>query len=162
MTAVTFPYDSPRTGQEEVSKAIIEAVRRMSASDEPILLGVMGGKFSYGEDFSPGSLATFAVVCLPPPFEGALGEDGFRQVEGRAIDLQIASYRPGGGQGGPSRGRFFRRKGQREVVMMDKRFRRKHVLDLFPLWLKEGVAWAVCSRSSVREAEPGAPAILRV
>jgi len=56
------------------------------------------------------------------------------------MDLQRPSYRPGGGQGGPGGGRFFRRKGQREVVVMDRWFRSKQVLDLFPAWLKEGAA----------------------
>jgi DNA excision repair protein ERCC-2 len=131
--------------KEERSMPVEEqaaAIRSVTASRRAILLGVMGGKFSEGEDFASGGLSAVVIVGLPLPppskelfarmaFEGSRGGPGIHDylvlVPAVAKVVQAA-------------GRLFRRKGQEGlVVLMDRRFGRRQVIELLPAWMKEYV-----------------------
>gem|GEM_PF-865378 len=118
-----------------------EAVRELTRADRATLLGVMGGRYSEGEDFDEGRLDNVAIVGLPlsPP--------------SKELSVRLAYSAQAGGSGGgyealviapavskvvQAAGRLFRRKGQSGVVLlMDRRFRRRNIMEMLPPWIKE-------------------------
>jgi DNA excision repair protein ERCC-2 len=102
----------------------------------------MGGRFSEGEDFASGGLAAVCVVGLPlPPPSRELSERmAFGRTGGGPWIYDSLVIIPAVAKVVQAAGRLFRRKGQRGVVvLLDRRFGRRHVIELFPLWLREKV-----------------------
>lgn len=128
--------ESKSMEQEEQARA----VERLAESKGAMLLGVMGGKFSEGEDFASGRLASVAVVGLPlpPPSEELSARMAFERPAGGPWIYDSLVIVPAVAKVVQAAGRLFRRKGQAGlVVLMDRRFGRRHVVELFPTWMKE-------------------------
>jgi DNA excision repair protein ERCC-2 len=122
-----------------------EAVRIVTSSAGVILLGVMGGRFSEGEDFSAGSLSAVAVVGLPlpPPSEELSARMAFGGTGRGPWIYDSLVIVPAVAKVVQSAGRLFRRKGQKGlVVLMDRRFSRRRVMELLPAWMRENVVEA--------------------
>jgi DNA excision repair protein ERCC-2 len=144
-----------REARSMASQEQADLVRLLASSERLMLLGVMGGKFSEGEDFSSGSLSAVAVVGLPlpPPSRELSCRMGYLDGEGGMWAYDSLVIVPAVAKVVQSAGRLFRRKGQRGVViLMDRRFRRKRVFDLLPAWMKETVEVADTSDPSVLRA----------
>ncbi len=134
-----------KEGRSMPSDEQAEAVRTMASSAGAMLLGVMGGRFSEGEDFSSGSLSAVAVVGLPlpPPSEELSARMAFGRSGGGPWIYDSLVIVPAVAKVVQSAGRLFRRKGQKGlVVLMDRRFGRRRVMELLPAWMKEEVVQA--------------------
>ncbi len=122
-----------------------EAVRKVTSSNPSMLLGVMGGRFSEGEDFSAGGLSAVVVVGLPlpPPSQELSERMAFGRTGGGPWIYDSLVIIPAVAKVVQAAGRLFRRKGQSGlVVLLDRRFGRRRILELFPPWLKENVVGA--------------------
>jgi len=134
-----------KEGRSMAAEEQAEAVRKVTSSSNSMLLGVMGGKFSEGEDFSSGGLSAVAVVGLPlpPPTSEQFERMAFARSDGGPCIYDSLVMTPAVAKVVQAAGRLFRRKGQRGlVVLMDRRFGRKRVIELLPQWLKENLVRA--------------------
>jgi DNA excision repair protein ERCC-2 len=141
ISSMTFVKEARSMPSEDQA----EAVRTVASSSKVMLLGVMGGRFSEGEDFSSGSLSAVAVVGLPlpPPSVELSARMAFaRSGRGPWIYDSLVIV-PAVAKVVQSAGRLFRRKGQTGlVVLMDRRFNRRRILEMLPAWMKERVVQA--------------------
>jgi DNA excision repair protein ERCC-2 len=141
ISSLTFVKEARSMPSEDQA----EAVRRVASSSKVMLLGVMGGRFSEGEDFSSGSLSAVAVVGLPlpPPSEELSARMAFGRSERGPWIYDSLVIVPAVAKVVQSAGRLFRRKGQTGlVVLMDRRFGRRRILEMLPAWMKERVVQA--------------------
>jgi DNA excision repair protein ERCC-2 len=128
----------------EQAEAIAEVTRLKTSA----LLGVMGGKFSEGEDFAEGVLSAVAIVGLPlpPPSKELQMRMSYEGSQGGPWAYDSLVLTPAVAKVVQAAGRLFRRRGQGGlVVLLDRRFRRGRVTSLFPRWLRENLEEVDCS-----------------
>lgn len=112
-----------------------EALARLAPGrPRAVLLAVLGGVFAEGIDLPPGSLGTVVVVSPALPPVGLARELLREHLEARFGDgFRYASLVPGLTRVVQAAGRLHRRPEDRGViVLVDRRFRWREVLDLLP------------------------------
>jgi DNA excision repair protein ERCC-2 len=118
-------------------------VQDFLSSKVSLLLGVAGGSFSEGEDFSEGALSGVGIVGLPlapPSTEARERLDYFsRKVgHGRAYDLLVLGQAVS--KVVQAAGRIFRTPGRLGlVVLMDRRYLQRRISNNLPSWMRENL-----------------------
>lgn len=121
---------------------LVEVIKDLIKNDK-VLLGVLGGKFSEGEDFLQGKINRVVIVGFPfpPPTAELLMHIKYKEkVKGRYYAFVTNMLLPAISKTVQAAGRIFRREGQEGVVfLLDKRFSSSSVNTFFPDWLKENI-----------------------
>jgi len=110
------------------------------SSDESVLFGVQGGRFSEGEDFEGGMMGSIAVVglALPPPSPMMHAEYACLKRAGEGDSYLMLSRLPALRKAFQAAGRHVRSPGKRGLVFFfDERFGSQAARDLMPSWLKK-------------------------
>jgi DNA excision repair protein ERCC-2 len=121
---------------------LIDVVKDLIENDK-MLLGVLGGKFSEGEDFLQGKINRVVIVGFPfppPTAELSMYIKYKERVKGRHYAFVTNMLLPAISKTVQAAGRIFRREDQRGVVfLLDKRFSSSLANTFLPDWLKENV-----------------------
>jgi len=117
------------------------AVLAVASQDRSVLLGVMGGRFSEGEDFGAGCLSSVVIVGLPlspPSKELSVRLAYAKEREGAAATYDSLVLVPAVAKVVQSAGRLFRRKEQVGLVaLLDRRFTRRRIIEMLPQWMRQ-------------------------
>ena len=123
----------------------------MSANDS-VLFAVQGGRFSEGEDFDGGALASIVVVglTLPPPSPMMYAEYACLKRAGERDSYLMLSRLPALHRAFQAAGRHVRKPGKRGLVFFfDNRFGSAAAMELMPSWLRKDLVLGDLSPASI-------------
>ena len=133
----------------EQAEEIFDSFR---ASDDSVLFGVQGGRFSEGEDFDGGAMGTVVVVglALPPPSPMMYAEYACLKRAGEPDSYLMLTRLPALRRAFQAAGRHVRRPGKRGLVFfLDERFATAAARELMPSWLKKDLVVGNLSPESI-------------
>ena len=129
-----------------------EVLNSFMSSDDSVLFAVQGGRFSEGEDFDGGALASIAVVglALPPPSPMMYAEYACLKRAGERDSYLMLSRLPALRRAFQAAGRHVRRPGKRGLVFFfDNRFGSAAAMELMPSWLRKDLVLGDLSPASI-------------
>jgi len=122
------------------------------ATDDSVLFGVQGGRFSEGEDFDGGAMGSVVVVglALPPPSPMMFAEYACLKRTGEQDSYLMLSRLPALRRAFQAAGRHVRSPGKRGLVFfLDERFGSAAAKELMPSWLKRDLIVGDLSPTSI-------------
>ena len=123
------------------------------SSDDSVLFGVQGGRFSEGEDFEGGAMGSIIVVGLavPPPSPMMYAEYAFMKRAGIQDSYLVLSRLPALRKAFQAAGRHVRNPGKKGLVFfLDERFGNSAARELMPSWLKKDMTVGDLSPSTIQ------------